>query len=64
MVHPMRHHADAAAPSAPLDPVAVTVWRHGLTGAPAAPTLVIHAPHASELVSPETAPATPHADAA
>jgi hypothetical protein len=55
----MRHHDDATEQPAPLDPVAVTVWRHGLTGAPAGPALVIHAPHASDLIAPDS-----HRDAA
>lgn len=37
------------------DPVAVAVWRGGLHGAVAAGSLVIRAPHASELVDPRAA---------
>ncbi|MGI8664363.1 MAG: hypothetical protein ACR2LQ_14310 [Acidimicrobiales bacterium] len=59
----MRRHHHVEDQPATVDPLAAAVWRHGLTKASAAPALVIHAPHASELAAP--APALDaHRDAA
>ena len=54
-----RHeHVDVVAPPEPL---AVAIWQDGLSHATRANGLVIHAPHASDLLA---GPKSAHADAA